>query len=74
MRPVSYVWAAEYESAVLELDPEKLTVKIAGAEAAIRRRKAELVQKTSISSNELDALERASRALDALKEIAQKHP
>ena len=73
MRPSSYVWAQEYESAVLELDREKLIVKIAKAETAIQQRRAELLQQTPISADELEAIERASRALSALNEIAQRH-
>ena len=73
MRASCYVWAQEYESAVLELDREKLIVKIAKAETAIQQRRAELLQKTPISSDELEAIERASRALSVLNEIAQRH-
>ena len=73
MRPASYVWANEYESAVLELDPEKLVVRIAEAQTAIQQRKAELLQKPHINSDELEAISRALRALNALKEIAQRH-
>jgi len=67
-----YVWAQEYESAVLELDREKLIVKIAKAETALQQRRAELLQQTPISADELEAIERASRALSALNEIAQR--
>jgi len=73
LRPSSYVWAQEYESAVLELDREKLIVKIAKAETAIQQRRAELLQQTPISADELEAIERASRALSALNELAQRH-
>ena len=69
----SYVWAKEYESAVLELDPEKLLAKIAEAETAIQQRKAELLQKTPSGSDELESIARALRALEALKAIAQKN-
>ena len=72
MRPSSYVWAQEYESAVLELDREKLIVKIAKAETALQQRRAELLQQTPISADELEAIERASCALSALNEIAQR--
>lgn len=73
MRPASYAWANEYESAILELDPEKLMVKIVEAEAAIQQRKTELLQKIPVNSGELEAIARASRALNVLKEIAQRH-
>jgi len=73
LRPSSYVWAQEYESAVLELDREKLIVKIAKAETALQQRRAELLQQTPISADELEAIERASCALSALNEIAQRH-
>jgi len=58
---------------VLELDREKLIVKIAKAETALQQRRAELLQQTPISADELEAIERASRALSALNEIAQRH-
>ena len=72
LRPRSYVWAEKYEAAILELDRKKLPIKIAEAETAIQQRKAELHQKTPISSDEVEAIERASRALNVLKEIAQR--
>ena len=73
MRPVPYVWAKEYESAILELDTEKITVKVEEAETAIQQREAELLQKNPTNSGELDAIARASRALRVLKEIALRH-
>lgn len=73
LRSATYVWAKEYESAVLELDSEKLMAKIGEAEIAIQQRKAELLQKTPVPADELAAMVRASRALNVLKEITQRH-
>lgn len=73
MRPACYVWAKEYESAILELNSEKLMAKIAEAEKAIQQRQVELLPKIPINSDELEAIARASRALNVLKEIAQRH-
>lgn len=47
--------------------------KIAEAEKAIQQRQVELLPKIPINSDELEAIARASRALNVLKEIAQRH-
>jgi hypothetical protein len=70
--PASYVWTEQYQSAVLELDSEKLTAQITNAEKAIQQRKAELVQEPSASTDELQAIARALRVLTLLRDIAEK--
>jgi hypothetical protein len=57
----------------LETDSEKLTVKIAKAETTIQQRNAELLQKSPANSAELEAIARALRVLNVLKDIVQKH-
>lgn len=64
MLPASYVWTEQYQSAVLELDSEKLTAHITNAEKAIRQRKAELVQEPSASTDELQAIGESFACLD----------
>lgn len=71
--PVSYVWTEEYQSAFLETDSEKFTIKIAKAETTIQQRKAELLPKFPASSAELEAIARALRVLNVLKDIARRH-
>lgn len=73
MRSPSYIWAEDYEAAVLEVDSGRLKAKIAEAETTIERRKAELLHNHLSSSDELEAIARASQVLSILKGIAQKH-
>jgi hypothetical protein len=67
-----YVWAEQYQTAVFELDSEKLFAEISKAEALIQRRKAELLQESPASSAELAAIARALQVLIQLREIEQK--
>lgn len=59
-------WQALYEEALTEFNPEKLTQKIAIAEAAILKR-AEAISGGSLHRTELQAIEDALVFLRALK-------
>jgi hypothetical protein len=72
LQRVSYVWTEQYQSAVLELDAEKLLTQIAKAEALIQQRKAELIHEPPDGSEELEAIARALQVLTQLRVIGQK--
>jgi hypothetical protein len=48
-----YVWTERYQNALFALDAEKLFAEITKAEAAIQRRKSELLQESTSGSDEL---------------------
>ena len=60
------LWQDKYTEAMLELNPEALTVKIAAAEEAIRQRIEELERSKENSGEELWALNDAMRGLRVL--------
>jgi hypothetical protein len=60
------LWREKYTEAMLALNPEELTVKIAAAEEAIRQRIEELERSNENSGEELWALNDASRGLRVL--------
>jgi len=62
----NFLWQDKYTEAMLELNPEALTVKIAAAEEAIRRRIEELEHNHENSGEELWALNDARRGLRVL--------
>ena len=68
-----YTWTEQYESAVFELDYEKLKDQAAKAEALIQRRKHELIEESLSAANELQAIAKALQVLTLLKEIANRH-
>jgi hypothetical protein len=76
-RPVSepnkFDWQAIVQEAALELDPEKLRVKIAEAESIIFRRLQTLGEEGGANS-ERNALHDASNTLLALKSDVLKFP
>ena len=67
-----YVWTEQYQNALFALDAERLFAEIAKAEAAIQRRKSELLQGSTTGSDELAAAERALQVLVQLREIEHK--
>jgi hypothetical protein len=67
-----YVWTEQYQNALFALDAEKLFAEITKAEAAIQRRKSELLQESTSSSDELAAIETSLRVLMQLREIEHK--
>jgi hypothetical protein len=67
-----YVWTEQYQNALFAIDAEKLFAEITKAEAAIQRRKSELLQESSSDCDELAAIERALHVLVQLREIEQK--
>jgi hypothetical protein len=52
-----YVWTEQYQNALFAIDAEKLFAEITKAEAAIQRRKSELLQESSSDCDELAAIE-----------------
>lgn len=62
----NFLWQDKYTEAMLELNPEALTVKIAAAEEAILRRIEELERDNENSGEELWALNDARRGLRVL--------
>jgi hypothetical protein len=67
-----YVWTEQYQNALFALDAEKLFAEITKAEAAIQRRKSELLQESTSGSDELAAIETALQLLTQLREIEHK--
>jgi len=62
----NFLWQDKYTEAMLELNPEALTVKIAAAEEAILQRIEELERDNENSGEELWALNDARRGLRVL--------
>jgi hypothetical protein len=67
-----YVWTEQYQNALFALDAEKLFAEITKAEAAIQRRKSELLQESTSGSDELAVIETALQVLTQLREIEHK--
>ena len=72
MYTAPYVWTEQYQNALFLLDAEKLFAEITKAEAAIQRRKSELLQESTTGSDELTAIARALQVLMQLREIENK--
>jgi len=67
-----YVWTEQHQNALFALDAEKLFAEITKAEAAIQRRKSELLRESTSGSDELAAIETALQVLTQLREIEHK--
>ena len=72
MYTAPYVWTEQYQNALFAMDAEKLFAEITKAEAAIQRRKSELLQESTTGSDELTAIARALQVLVQLREIEHK--
>jgi hypothetical protein len=69
-----YVWTEQYQNALFALDAEKLFAEITKAEAAIQRRKSELLQESTSGSDELAAIETPSPFPTFRLWIRRAHP
>ena len=52
LRTPLYVWTEQYETAVLELDPRELTIRVANAESVIQQRREALALEPTATKDE----------------------